>query len=368
MSEIIRFAIDPLQWQILERIEIGPLAISPHGIGIALGYLAGAQLMIRRARKRGGPDETDIWNTLFWALLGAILGARVGYVLGHFSEVTSGGEDLLGIVRVWEGGISLLGGITGAVLVALPYMLRRKMGFWRTMDLAAPGLALGIVIGRIGDLIIGDHLGEPTDFALGWRCLGSEGTPPLPAELYLDRFQAGDPPSLGCYDLVLHQTALYDFVSSLLLLGVLLFLGRKMRRPGFMILVFTVWYGAMRIITDFLRVDRRYLGLTGSQITALLAGLVALYLLARFRGAPPRWQRPVEAAAPAEAEAGAEPEGGEGAAKVPAAEEPAPGAPEATGPPQEAAAAPEVPDPALEPPDQAPPNAESDRNRDTGPS
>jgi phosphatidylglycerol---prolipoprotein diacylglyceryl transferase len=264
--------------------------VSPHGIGIAAGYLAGAQLMVRRARKQGGPDENDIWNVLFWALIGAIVGARVGYVLGHVSQVTDGGDDILGIFKVWEGGISLIGGITGAVLAGLPYMLRKHMGFWRTMDLAAPGLALGIVIGRIGDLIIGDHLGKPTDFALGWRCLGSAGDPPTDPAIYLDALNAGEPPSLGCFDLVLHQTALYDFFSTLLLLGVLLWFGRKVRNTGFMIIVFTCWYGAMRVITDFLRVDKRYLGLTGSQLMSLTVGLICLYLLLRFRGAPPSWR------------------------------------------------------------------------------
>ena len=280
---------DPLAWDILPRIELGPLGISPHGIGIAVGYLAGAQLMVRRARRFGGPDENDIWNCLFYALVGAIVGARVGYVLGHLSQVTDGGDDLLGIFKVWEGGISLIGGITGAVLFALPYMFKAKMGFWRTMDLAAPGLALGIIIGRVGDLVIGDHLGKPTDFALGWRCLGSGGEAPTSAQVYLDALAAGDPPSLGCYDLVLHQTALYDFFSTLALLGMLLFLGKKVRTPGFMIIVFTCWYGTMRVITDFLRVDRRYFGLTGSQLMSLSVGLICLYLLLRFRGAPPSW-------------------------------------------------------------------------------
>lgn len=263
--------------------------------------------MVRRARTRGGPDENDIWNVLFWALIGAIVGARFGYVLGHVSQVTDGGDDILGIFKVWEGGISLIGGITGAVLFALPYMFKRNMGFWRTMDLAAPGLALGIVIGRIGDMIIGDHLGKPTDFALGWRCLGSEGQPPTPAESYLGALQAGEPPSLGCYGLVLHQTALYDFFSTLALLGVLLWLGTKVRNTGFMIIVFTCWYGAMRVVTDFLRVDRRYLGLTGSQLMSLAVGLACLYLLIRFRGAPPRWGRgePPGAPAPVPAPVGA---------------------------------------------------------------
>ena len=295
LAEAFKVGIDPLGWEIIPRIEAGPLSISPHGIGIAVGYLAGAQLMVRRARRLGGPGETDIWNGLFWALLGAIVGARVGYAIGHFSEVTDGGDNLLGIFEIWEGGISLLGGITGAVLAALPYMVRKKMGFWRTVDLAAPGLALGIVIGRIGDLMIGDHLGKPTDFALGWRCLGEAGgASPSPARVYRAALADGEPPSLGCFDLTLHQTALYDLLSTALLLGVLLWLGRRARNTGLLTIVFVIWYGTMRVITDFLRVDRRYLGLTGSQITALLTVAACAYLLVRFRGAPPRFVRPRE--------------------------------------------------------------------------
>lgn len=292
LAEAFRFGLDPFAWSILPTIDIGPLAISPHGIGIAVGYLAGAQLMVRRARRLGGPDEADIWNTLFWGLLGAMIGARVGYVLGHFSEVTDGGSDLLGVFRVWEGGISLLGGITGGVLFAYPYVRGKNMGFWRMTDLAAPSLALGIVIGRIGDLIIGDHLGDPTDLPFGWRCLGSDGEPPRPASEYMARLEAGDPPSLGCFDITLHQTALYDFVSTALLLGLLLVIGRVARNPGLLSITYVLWYGSVRLITDFLRNDKRYFGLTGSQIWAAILVAVCVYLLLRYRGAPPRWRRP----------------------------------------------------------------------------
>jgi prolipoprotein diacylglyceryltransferase len=59
-------------------------------------------------------------------------------------------------------------------------------------------------------------------------------------------------------------------------------------------LVFGVWYGSVRVITDFLRVDRRYLGLTGSQILALVVVLVAGFLLVRYRGVPPAWASPAE--------------------------------------------------------------------------
>ena len=273
-AEAVWFQVNPLAWEIIPRFQLGPLAISPHGLGIALGYLLGAQLMVRRAKRLGGPDEGEIWNALFYALIGAIVGARAGYVLGHFSEVTKSGADILGIFKVWEGGISLLGGIVGAVVFALPYMRKKSMGFWRMADLAAPGLALGIVIGRIGDVMIGDHLGKPTGFLLGWRCLGTPEGAPRSAQEYFSAVQLGDPPSLGCFDVMLHQTAIYDFFSTLLLLGTLLYVGRRMRNNGLLAIVFVLWYGAARLVTDFLRVDRRYLGLTGSQITALSAVVV----------------------------------------------------------------------------------------------
>jgi phosphatidylglycerol---prolipoprotein diacylglyceryl transferase len=290
----IKWGFDPLQWKILPRIHIGPLAISPHGVGIALGFLVGAQLMVRRARKYGGPDEADLWNAVFYGLIGAILGARVGYVLGHLAQVTDHGNNLIGVFEVWQGGISLLGGIFGGILAGLPYVRRHRMGFWRTMDLVAPNLAIGIVIGRIGDLIIGDHLGKPTTMPFGWHCLGVDpgSSAPISAAVYRQALAQGHPPSLGCYGLALHQTALYDFVSTIFLASLLLWLGRRAHRPGFLIIVFTIWYGTARLITDFLRVDRRYFGLTGSQISASIVALVCLYLLVRYRGAPPRWADP----------------------------------------------------------------------------
>jgi phosphatidylglycerol---prolipoprotein diacylglyceryl transferase len=286
----LKLGADPLAWEILPRIHIGPLAISPHGIGIAAGFLIGARLLVRRAREQGGPSETDLWNALFYALLGSLAGARIGYVLGHLPDVTNGGQDPFGVLRVWEGGVSLLGGITGGILAALPYMLRKKMGFWRTMDLAAPGMALGIFVGRIGDLIIGDHLGKPTSMPWGWRCLGEVGGgPPVSASVYRDELAQGRPPSLGCFDVTLHQTALYDFLSAGVLLAVLLWVGRRRHNTGFLILLWAAWYGVMRVILDSLRVDRRYLGLTGSQMLALVVVAISAALLARYRGVPPRW-------------------------------------------------------------------------------
>jgi prolipoprotein diacylglyceryltransferase len=124
------------------------------------------------------------------------------------------------------------------------------------------------------------------------QCLGAPEGAPRSAQEYFSALRAGDPPSLGCFDVTLHQTAIYDFFSTLLLLGVLLYMGRRARNSGLLAVLFVLWYGIARMITDFLRVDRRYLGLTGSQITALIVTMVCAYLLARYRGAPPRSRRP----------------------------------------------------------------------------
>jgi phosphatidylglycerol:prolipoprotein diacylglycerol transferase len=300
-------------WPILDRIRLGPLAVSPHGLGIAAGYLAGSWWMIREGRKRGLAEE-HVGSILLWALVGAIFGARFFYVVGHFSEFDSIGE----MVAIWRGGISLIGGIAGAIIFAYPIMRRRGYRFLQVMDSAAIGLAFGIIIGRIGDLVIGDHLGKPTDFFLGWAYRGgrlpgpwveSRATGEWTASLSggftetLGREGAtlfgpgGDVVSRGAG---IHQTALYDFFIAAGLFLFLFWLNRRPRREGVLIMSFAIWYGMGRVITDFLRIDKTYFGLTGSQLASIAAILISVVLLVRFA------RRPISTAAEAEAEPAAE--------------------------------------------------------------
>jgi phosphatidylglycerol:prolipoprotein diacylglycerol transferase len=253
----------------LVHIEVGPLAISPHGIGIAAGFLLGAQLLLPRTRRMGIPDD-DVYPMLTRAALGAILGARLAYVVNHASDF----DSPLEVLKVWEGGISLLGGFFGAILLTMPAMRRRNLSFWKLMDACAPGMALGVVVGRVGDLVVGDHLGKVTSFFLGYEC------PPASVE-------TASPCSPGT---IVHQTALYDLLLTCVLLFALLRLRRTPRFDGFLIMVFGAWYGTQRIIEDFLREDVRRLGLTGSQMTALTTVVVcgAWLILARRT---PRWGR-----------------------------------------------------------------------------
>jgi phosphatidylglycerol:prolipoprotein diacylglycerol transferase len=294
-------ALAVIGWPILDRIPLGPLSISPHGIGIALGYLAGSWWMLRMGKKRG-LSEDHMGTILLWALVGAIFGARFFYVVGHFSEF----ESFTDMLAIWRGGISLVGGIIGAIAFALPFMRRFKYRFLQVMDSAAIGLAFGIIIGRIGDLVIGDHLGKPTSFFLGFAYRG--GNLPGPwVEVSDGVWQAGlegglvetfsrEGARLASGSEVLlegagvHATALYDLFIAASLFLFLWWLNRQPRREGVLFLTFVIWYGAGRVLTDLLRVDKTWFGLTGSQWTSIAGIAIASFLLLRWtrrpRGAP----------------------------------------------------------------------------------
>jgi phosphatidylglycerol---prolipoprotein diacylglyceryl transferase len=281
-------------WPVLDRIRLGPLAVSPHGLGIAVGYLAGAWWMVREGRKRG-LDEEKVGSILLWALVGALVGARFFYVVGHLSEFDSVGE----MFAVWRGGISLVGGIFGAMIFAYPFMRRYGYRFLQVMDSAAIGLAFGIMIGRIGDLVIGDHLGKPTDFFLGWAYRG--GVLPGPwrqtgPEQWTASLEGGFTETLTrdgaqlfqgqeavAQGAGIHQTALYDLIIAGALFAFLFWLNRRPRREGVLILTFAIWYGAGRIVTDFLRIDKKWVfGLTGSQWASVAVIAISLLVLLRF--------------------------------------------------------------------------------------
>lgn len=266
-------------WKVIGRI--GPVSL--HGVGIMFGYLAGTILWVRRARKRGF-DEDKVWTAASWAVVGAILGARVAYVVGHFGDFASPAEW----VRIWEGGISLVGGMMGGWLASYLYSKRAGINFFDLADLAAPGLALGVALGRSGDLAIGDHLGKETSGWWAWQYQGGELISPPPCLTPQGDFVYSTID--GCIEpgILVHQTALYDAIWSLVILGILLILDRSPRRRGFLALAWASLYSLGRIGTDFLRVDKTWLGLglTGSQIASILVFALCVYLIVRYGGVP----------------------------------------------------------------------------------
>jgi phosphatidylglycerol---prolipoprotein diacylglyceryl transferase len=289
-------------WPVLDRIHLfGDFAISPHGIGIAIGFLFGAWILGHEGQKRG--VELDHINTMvFWALIGTIIGARLFYVIGHFSEF-DGVADMLAL---WNGGLTLLGGIAGAILINVPRFRRYGYRFFQVMDGAVIGLAFGIAFGRIGDLIIGDHLGKPTSWLLafaykggnlaGFDCASIPGTCRGTLEagqiLTITQQRATLTSATGkilAVGVGVHQTALYDMAFATVLFLLLWGLSRSPRRAGILTLTFGAVYGLTRVLEDNLRVDKQVFGMTGSQWTGLTVSvfcIVTLIVWAFRKGRP----------------------------------------------------------------------------------
>lgn len=320
-----------LGWEVIPRIPIGNLGVSPHGVGIAIGYFLGATLMARRAR-RTGFDEDHAWNAAVVGVLGAIVGARVAYIVGHPEQFRSAVEYL----QIYKGGISLMGGLIGGFLAAYLYCRAKKLDFLRLADLGAPGLAIGTAIGRIGDLVIGDHLGTPTDGFWGWEYRGGEliSSPPCDPSVY--------PSPNGCIEpgMVVHQTALYDSLWSLVIFLILMRLDRKPRPKGFLVLTWAALYSIGRILTDLVRVDKTWFGtgLTGSQLTAIVVLVLSLLFLTRLRKASPAIATAAAAGATTATEQPASEAAEEPVSPVPPVD---PQAPEAAAIPVETPATPE---------------------------
>jgi phosphatidylglycerol:prolipoprotein diacylglycerol transferase len=246
--------------------------VSPHGILAAAGGLAGAVLLMREVRRRGA-DTAPLERALLWAVPAGIVGARADYVISHPHEFSSLGQ----VLALWHGGLALFGGLIAGLSVGVIVAHRAGIYAIRLLDAAAPSIALAIAVGRIGDLLLLDHLGKPaaSAWALAYRVqLGSQLAPgfgPSPA--------IAPPSGASCADVgkfyagcSYHLSAGYDLLGSVLLLALLLLLRRRGGyHAGVMFSVWALWYGTQRLALDFTRgVDERPLaGLTGTQLLAI---------------------------------------------------------------------------------------------------
>lgn len=254
-----------LSYDPLVSIGLGPLSISPHGIFTGIGVVVGAWFLLRDVG-RAGYDADAVTSILTRAVVAALVGARLAYVVNHWSRF----DSVFEVLRVWEGGASLLGGLTAALIVAVVELRRRQMPVLVLLDLAAPWFLVGIAVGRIGDLIIADHLGTATTSPLGFRCpevvdVGETVGSPCPP---------GD---------VVHLTALYDMVWAATAAVAVWWVRRRTDRTGVAIGVAGLLYGIGRLVLDGFRADSVRFGMTGSQWTGLVMVLISLVVLVSTR-------------------------------------------------------------------------------------
>lgn len=223
--------------------ELGPLNLSLHGLFAAVGFMAGAALMLREVRRRGY-DVESATSVLTWGLVASILGARLFTVPAHFTDPGYGLANIIGL----EGDFSILGGFAGGILggVFRGRMLGLKMIAY--LDMAAAGLAVGAWVGRIGDIAIVEHLGSATNFFLGYELKPGYDVSPQHDLLEVWCEQGT---TCGPY----HHTGLYDLLGALVLWGALVWLRRVWtgRHYGQLFSVWMIWYGLQRFFIDFTR-------------------------------------------------------------------------------------------------------------------
>ena len=158
---------------------IGGVEITTFGVMVALGVIAGLWLFGRELARSALPPEA--LNAAIVAVLGGLVGAKLLYVAEHIGEAPA--FELL----TSRGGMSWFGGLAGGLLAGVGMLVRRGWPLVPTLSAAAPAIALGHALGRVGCFLAGDDYGRPT--SLPWGVAFPRGLPPAtvavhPAQLY----------------------------------------------------------------------------------------------------------------------------------------------------------------------------------------
>ncbi len=252
----------------IQALELGPLTVYLYGIVIAFGAYLALRWTVSRYAALGG--EADLAERAgLAALLVGFAGARIAYVLPRLDGFLA---DPAAIVRIWEGGLAVFGGLVAGTLAVI-VVTRRGGGSVPAMaDAVAPGLPLAQAIGRWGNYFNQELYGRPTD---------------LPWALEVDPGRRRP----GFEDAAtFHPTFLYESLWNLALVGLIVRLDRRGRLPrGALILVYAVGYGVGRFLVELLRIDTadRYAGLSRNNWVALLVAIGGVVGLLRLRGAGP---------------------------------------------------------------------------------
>lgn len=241
---------------------LGPLTVHWYGILLAAGFLAGLWTASRRAMLTGIAPE-KISDAGLWLILGAILGARILFVVTYWRE-NFANQPFSEIFMIQRGGLVFYGGLIGAALACILFCHRQKLALWKVADALTPSIALGYVFGRLGCLMNG-------------CCFGRECS--LPWAIH---FPAGHATSGAA----VHPTQLYDSLLSLGLYLALAGLYRRKQFDGQVFAAYLICYAVTRSIVEVFRGDysdaHRHAGLTPAHLVSvgiLVTGAVLFVLL-----------------------------------------------------------------------------------------
>jgi phosphatidylglycerol:prolipoprotein diacylglycerol transferase len=222
-------------------VEFGPFTLSWHGVFTAIGIAGGVYLGSWLGRRQGFTED-DAYSIALIGVPAGIIGARAMFVLENRVRFEGQWIDVL---KINEGGITVYGAIIGGILAACAYGFIRRMPVARGLDAAGFGALLGMAIGRIGDLINGEHIAKVSSlpWAVTYTHIDSPGYP----------FSA----TSGGEFLARHPATTYEMLGDLLIIGVMALLWMRFwkHRPGITFFTGVVLYSAMRFGVSYLRID-----------------------------------------------------------------------------------------------------------------
>ncbi len=242
---------------------IGAFPVRSYSTVFALAFLLGLGITLYFAKTKGNPGDAEHWWSLGpLCLVGGILGARFWQVFffdwGYYSQYP--GQ----IIQIWNGGLSIQGGIVGALIAAIIYLVKKKLSFFHFADIATPGILLGQSIGRDADFMNGSAYGAPTHQNFGVL---------FPTDT-LARQQYGNQP--------LWPAVIWEAQVDIVLMALLfVLLQRKKGWPrGFAFVYYLIVYNICRFFLEMLRGDspRGVFGWDAAQWTALATALVGVIL------------------------------------------------------------------------------------------
>lgn len=254
--------------------ELGPVQIRWYGLMYLLSFLvAYSVLLYRRKYEDFNYSAEHVEDYLIWGILGAFIGARLGYVLFYDFwyfvqnplEIFWPFKKINGGTIVGLSGLSYHGGLIGLLLSTFLFCRRRKFQFWPFVDFAMPAVPLGYTFGRIGNFLNGELYGRVTDFKWG---------------MYF--------PQALTYELR-HASQLYEaFFEGIFLFFILWNIRNKKAFDGYMFWVYLMGYGLVRFFIEFVRQPDEHLGfvlfsLTMGQVLCLVMVVVGYLVIVKYK-------------------------------------------------------------------------------------
>jgi phosphatidylglycerol:prolipoprotein diacylglycerol transferase len=240
-------------------IELGGFSIKTYGFLIALGFGLGLFLASREAR-RVGLSVQAIGDLAFYILLGSIIGARLYFILTNLGYFT---QHPLDMFKIWEGGLTFFGGFIAAVMLCVWMIRKHRLPLWKTLDVFAPSLALGVFFGRLGC------------FAAGC-CYGKESGMPWAVTFT-------HPLTLAKAGVHLHPTQLYSALGAIITFTLLYGFRRRKTFEGQLALLWVMCYSCERLITEQFRGDIRGGMLTENiELSFVIAAVLIVVSLVLF--------------------------------------------------------------------------------------